>query len=100
MKNTILVNDTKSAYHVIFLIILSFMLAGCASTKLPVTAGMTPQEVKLAWNEPQKITNNKNSCCKKPGEEAWFYFNTKYQKEKPAKYVFFKDGVVRDVFVW
>ena len=86
--------------NAIFLILLSFVLTGCASTKLPVTAGMTARQVKLAWNEPQRIANHKNSCCKKSGEEAWYYFNTQYQDQKLSKYVLFKDGRVQDVFVW
>lgn len=87
--------------NLIIIITLSLILTGCNTVKQSqVLPGMTPQQVKLAWNAPQKIENNTNSCCHKPGEEAWYYFNNQYQKHKQPKYVFFKDGVVQDVFVW
>ncbi len=86
--------------NICLIIISGIVFTGCSTTKLPVTAGMTPKEVRLTWDEPQKILNNKNSCCKLPGEEVWYYFSTPYQKTKQPKYVFFKDQVVQDVFVW
>ena len=85
----------------ILLLTLSLFLTGCSTVKqAQVLPGMDQSQVQLAWNLPQKIESNKNSCCHEPSEESWYYYNTKYQHPKNAKYVYFKDGVVQDVFVW
>ena len=88
--------------NIIALVILSLTLAGCETMakQTQVVPGMNREAVKIAWGSPQKMQSNKNSCCKLPDEEAWYYFSSKFQAHTPPKYVFFRDNRVETVYVW
>ena len=86
----------------IFFMITSVILTGCASTvkQAQVVPGMDQQSVQLAWGNPSKIERNSNSCCKMQGEEAWYYFDSNPHAVYQPKYVFFKNDEVKVAYVF
>ncbi|MBF0384479.1 MAG: hypothetical protein HQL27_01280 [Candidatus Omnitrophica bacterium] len=80
----------------ILLVTASMFLIGCASS--PIKQGMSKEQVLQAWGEPTAIRNNKNSCCREKGEEAWHYFDSNALFSSQEKSVVFKGEEVKYVF--
>lgn len=111
--------------NIIFAFIILIAISGCASTPLMkpsyssrqtyvdthphlnteikraildgrVIKGMTREDVKASWGEPNSINHSTSS---KEWDESWSYKGALFSLIEPSKYVTFKNAIVIEVHV-